>query len=496
MSLQLFFVALLVVLLGAGVDVIPFILDRVPLDIKTDTDYLRALAWDERKEDTNIQERFAITENLGGRTETFDVLSSYFYLKEGNVLTREHLMLIRDTEERLFENEIYQNKFCKLNRLRECEKPSSLIRYFDGTNAHISSVFNDTNFENVNEVLYLASTHNETKRKFQDYMGKDAYVNRTHAQSHITRSGIPIGYPLDGYNSTEDREDDQETDVKNFCLDDWNPIVEDIYKAKVGAMSYYYTSQYLLVAVITEQVIKDQALAVGSLLFIFVFMCIQTGSVWVTGWSMLSVIHGFVTTILIYRFPLDFRYFGVFHVLAVFIVLGIGADNIFVFFDTWKETGFEKYKTLAHRLSGAYRKAAMAMFFTSSTTAVAFIVSATSPFLGVSSFGVFSGVLIIVNYITVIVFLPTVIMTYHVWWDKYKCCCCCTKPEVDPEAIHSKSTDKRWIVRFFSGPFFNLITHKVARWIILFILSGLIIFLAAYSSKLEVQEEQVCRNVL
>ena len=55
------------------------------------------------------------------------------------------------------------------------------------------------------------------------------------------------------------------------------------------------------------------------------------------------------------RWDLYFRYIGIFHILSVFIVLGIGADDVFVFCDTWKETGQSKYKSLAHRLSDAYR---------------------------------------------------------------------------------------------------------------------------------------------
>ncbi len=38
------------------------------------------------------------------------------------------------------------------------------------------------------------------------------------------------------------------------------------------------------------------------------------------------------------RVILDFRYIGVFHILSVFIILGIGADDVFIFFDAWKET--------------------------------------------------------------------------------------------------------------------------------------------------------------
>ena len=104
-----------------------------------------------------------------------------------------------------------------------------------------------------------------------------------------------------------------------------------------------------------------------------------------------------------------FRYFGAFHVLSVFIILAIGADDTFVFYDTWKlsqhfryillilssllvdiipsYTIFEyshlyRYPTLEHRLSNCYRKAGLAMLFTSITTAVAFGLSAMSPFLG------------------------------------------------------------------------------------------------------------------
>ena len=52
---------------------------------------------------------------------------------------------------------------------------------------------------------------------------------------------------------------------------------------------------------------------------------------------------------------INFRYIGILHVLSVFIVLGISADDMFIFCDTWKETANHHYKSLAHRLSDAYR---------------------------------------------------------------------------------------------------------------------------------------------
>ena len=204
---------------------------------------------------------------------------------------------------------------------------------------------------------------------------------------------------------------------------------------------------------------------------------------------MKTVFFKYIPLFLNFRFVCDFRYFGFFHVLAVFIILGIGADDIFVFFDTWKESEYKSFPSLAHRLSYAYKRAARAMFFTSITTATAFIVSATSPFLGISSFGVFSGVLILVNYLSVIIFVPTVIVTYHVWWEKYKCCCCCQRYDDSPDA--QEPPKKRIMVRFFSGPFFKLITNKIARWIILLLILVLTVFFCYEASLMEVQDEQV-----
>ncbi len=51
------------------------------------------------------------------------------------------------------------------------------------------------------------------------------------------------------------------------------------------------------------QVIFDLFLAFGSFCFIAVFMRLQTGSFWVTGFAILSILTSFAGTNLIYRLP-------------------------------------------------------------------------------------------------------------------------------------------------------------------------------------------------
>ena len=96
-------------------------------------------------------------------------------------------------------------------------------------------------------------------------------------------------------------------------------------------------------------------LSVGSLLFIFLFMLFMTRSLFITGFGVFSILSSFFIANLIYRFVFQYKYFGIFHVLSIFIILGIGADNIFVFMDTWRATAHRKYPSLEHRLSACYR---------------------------------------------------------------------------------------------------------------------------------------------
>lgn len=282
---------------------------------------------------------------------------------------------------------------------------------------------------------------------------------------------------------------------------------EEMYKDGIGELKFYYNSQAMFADAITRQVILDMMLAVASFLFIFLFMWLQTGSLWITAWAIFSVLSSFNITNLIYRIVFDYRYIGIFHVLSIFIILGIGADDIFVFMDTWKQSQGKKYKSLAHRLSDVYRHAAKSMFITSFTTIVAFLSNVSSPLLAISSFGIFSATLVTVNYLSVILFFPTVVITHHLSRKGQCCCCtlCCCKsssmaniPTESKENLETenssreKKTFSERIIDFFGGWFFrNIIAHKIVRWVILVIFLVFIGVSIGFATQLEPAKEQV-----
>ncbi len=105
----------------------------------------------------------------------------------------------------------------------------------------------------------------------------------------------------------------------------------------------------------------------------------------------------------------------------------------------------------------------------------------------------FTGILVCVNYISVIIFFPSVVVTYHLYWEKYKCCCCCARTEETDSDIPTPLDSKRKnpIVRFFGGPYYRFITHKIAKWFILLFYLVIFTVMMYWCTQVEVNEEQV-----
>ena len=403
-------------LIASGYDLLPIDFQDLPLELNDLPWRKRDLAWTYRDQYTNRYDRSpaeGLYRGISWRRANIDL---YYDTGGGNIFTKANLKKIQSIENRLTSVSEYAN-YCQLSS-GSCVNPASIIRYFDGTFASVDAVFNDTEFDNIPQVLYEALTNNVTKSDFQFFLGASYSITPTSASSSITRSLLPLGYPIQGY--TEEKV--YEEYVQEFTVTHLEPVLSAIRDSTSG-FEFLYRSQLLCLDIVFKQAMLDVLCAVGSIMFIFVFILIHTKSLWITGFAVLSIMTCFLCTNLIYRVVLDFRYIGFFHVLTIFIVLGIGADDVFVFYDVWRNTGYEDYPTLAHRLSDAYRKSVFSMLFTSITTAVAFFANAISPLLATRSFGVFSGIVIIVNYLSVILYFPTVVVMYHTKFEHLKWPC-------------------------------------------------------------------------
>ena len=111
--------------------------------------------------------------------------------------------------------------------------------------------------------------------------------------------------------------------------------------------------------------------------------------------------------------------------MVIFIVLGIAADDIFVFIDAWRQSDKIDSNILSDkkkRLAYSFRRAVRAMAVTSSTTSVAFFANYFSPLMPIRSFGIFAGIIVPVNYLLVVLMFPPATIFYELYFEGKGCC--------------------------------------------------------------------------
>ena len=414
------------ILFLSGFDIFPLNFEQLPLELYSIPYRLRSLAYQGRD---NYNNKFSRTLSMSpfpiwerGLYSILGSIDLFYDTETENIFTKENLLRIQDIEDDLVASEGYIQNFCQTNdSALHCQPMRSVLRYFDGTFSGISTIFYDPNFNNIQEVLREAQTNSLTSEGFRFFLPEKYTVKSNITSAPYTRSLLLLGcslnssYTCDEKAMTINTQDFFSGNLKGKLA---SHITEDKY-----AFKCYYFGFLVWKAELQEQAFKDMALAVGSLTFIFLFVTLHTRTLWVSSFAIMGIITSFVCANLIYRLALQFVYFGFFHILAIFIILGIGADDVFVFYDAWRLTSFHEYPTLAHRLSDAYSKSVLSMFFTSITTAVAFLCSAISPLLAVKSFGLFAAIAVMVNYLTVIIFFPTVVIMYHLYFENWEWPC-------------------------------------------------------------------------
>eukprot|EP00494_Astrolonche_serrata_P033667 UN33936 len=114
----------------------------------------------------------------------------------------------------------------------------------------------------------------------------------------------------------------------------------------------------------------DMLLLLGTVLFIFCYMAFTSGSWFLASNGMYMIFMNFIPAILIYSLVFQIKYFGILQYFSVFLILAVGADDVFVLLDTWGQVNNQYWrdKTLAQRLTYALRDAGKVMLTTSLST--------------------------------------------------------------------------------------------------------------------------------
>ena len=225
----------------------------------------------------------------------------------------------------------------------------------------------------------------------------------------------------------------QEGDINEDQVDDFGKWAKDFtsfFEDSSGPdTDLYFFANGVLFDRFLEIVARDSLLAILSFLFVYLYLQIHTGSFFLATLGMIQVIMPFSMGYFVYRVVFQIKAFYGLSSLALYIVLAIGADDIFVFMDNWVQAGIrpraDNCTYIKGRMAHAWKIAGTAMGITSMTTMAAFIATMTSPLLEIGLFGLFAAILVFFDYLLVMTFFAAAVVIHHRNYEHTIGCCCC-----------------------------------------------------------------------
>ena len=253
-------------------------------------------------------------------------------------------------------------------------------------------------------------------------------------RSRYTRSFYEYGAPLDGFTSyiTSSEKGDQD----KMFVDWWDD--ENLRRAYTGSgweelqPSALITSPKLLLREFLKVATYDGILAIVPIAAVFLIVWLHTGSLLLAFATLAEQVLSLTTALFFTAGVLQIKWLSFQHFLALYIVLAIGADDVFVFVDAWRQSfyaGPDVNRDLATRMSWVYRRAGLAMLITSLTTCASFIAMALSSreIPDLQNFGIFTALVIAIDYALVMTWLTAIVVIWHNNFEMKPglCCACC-----------------------------------------------------------------------
>lgn len=205
------------------------------------------------------------------------------------------------------------------------------------------------------------------------------------------------------------------------------PFLESLYRdyfwktdlqGTYASMVHTWDNEYLKAVEANDALSHDALWSVGSLCFIAVMIFLKVRSIFVVSLSMLGLVLAFSASYFWISVHFAIESATLLWVAGLYVMLGIGADDIFLMVDSFEHTKLEievnqidqvgkaedkdgketqleilreQLEILRERMTRAYRKAGSMMLVSSVTTAICFFSNAFGILVVIQEFGIFMG---------------------------------------------------------------------------------------------------------
>ena len=306
-------------------------------------------------------------------------------------------------------------------------------------------ISNLTTKEEIDQKLSELAQNPSTQEKIRPLIGKD-YSPKTHPKTKYTRAIFFFATPLEVEGVRFRRKNDRYPTQLDHFQEFGMKIYDYVNDVDQGDMSIYAISYEAWREAFNQVMESAGVWAMGSFCFVFLYLTFHVKSVFLASGGMLEAVMSMPVAYLIYRGVFGISFFNALHIFSIYIILGTTADHIFLFTDTWGQSHvYPSLKnSISMRLSWTFKKSVISMLATASTTAVAFLSTAFSKIMPISSFGYFAFLLVTFNFIIIMIQYPAYLILYEKYISKYFTCCsfCLKKCKKDDIENQKNSEDE------------------------------------------------------
>lgn len=141
------------------------------------------------------------------------------------------------------------------------------------------------------------------------------------------------------YNDITDRVREQKQYVADFQYQIVE-VIDEFKKNNEGGLDVIIFSEAVTQQQFQELVQKDTAFAAFSVMFVLFYFVFHLESFFLAFIGVMLIGFSFSFTAFVYSAIFRITFLANLHNLVIFIVLGIAADDIFVFIDAWRQSAF------------------------------------------------------------------------------------------------------------------------------------------------------------
>mmetsp|Transcript_57975 Transcript_57975/g.188616 ORF Transcript_57975/g.188616 Transcript_57975/m.188616 type:complete len:1182 (-) Transcript_57975:110-3655(-) len=183
---------------------------------------------------------------------------------------------------------------------------------------------------------------------------------------------------------------------------DWNNLAQSVMpylrdKVVAGAKVSFSSNQWRMMEVM-DLIWGDVALAMGSIVFVFVYLVFHTSGLLLSIGSLLVMLLSVPMSFIMFVWMSGVESTSLASLLSIYLVVGLGSDVVFVYTDLWKESKF-LHLDVEQRVLWTLAHAGKASLATTATTSVSFFANLCSVLRPLREFGVFMGICVFLVWI-------------------------------------------------------------------------------------------------